>query len=126
MTLGPFDFVNSINTSKVDLMGEDPDAEKKYSSYLTNKALSYFNDTIAHANRMNMNYHLDNKLQFHYYLNIIRPRNRRSKWHKKIENDDLDIVQKYYGYNTKKAQQALLILSPDQIDTIRKRINGWS
>ncbi len=127
MTLGPFDFVNSINSSfKEDLMKDDPEFEKKYNPYLTNKALSYFNDTLGHANRMNMLYHLDNKLQYHYYLNIIRPRNRRSKWYKKIDTTDVEVVQKYYGYNTKKAQEALSILSPDQIAIIRKRINGWS
>ncbi len=127
MTLGPFDFVNSINSSfKEDLMKDDPEFEKKYNPYLTNKALSYFNDTLGHANRMNMLYHLDNKLQYHYYLNIIRPRNRRSKWYKKIDTPDVEVVQKYYGYNTKKAQEALSILSPDQIAIIRKRINGWS
>lgn len=127
MGLGPFDFVESINSKeKKDLMKDDPEAEKKYSSFMANKAFSYFNDTIEHANRMNMLYHLDNKLQYHYYLNIIRPRQRRSKWYKKIDTPDLELIQQYYGYNAKKAQEALSILSPDQIKTIRKRLNGWS
>lgn len=125
--MGPFDFVNSINSSsKTDLMKDDEDAEKLYSPYLTNKALSYHQDTIAHANRMNMNFNLDNKLQYHYYLNIVRPRNRRSKWYKKIDSPDLEIIQQYYGYGPKKAEEALSVLSPDQINTIRKRIKGWS
>jgi hypothetical protein len=125
--MGPFDFVESINSrEKKDILLEEPELEKKYSSFLTNKALSYFNDTIGHANRMNMLYHLDNKLQYHYYLNIIRPRIRRSKWYKKVDIPDLELIQNYYGYNVKQAQEALSILSPDQINIIRKRLNGWS
>lgn len=107
-------------------MGDDEEAEKAYSPFLTNKALSYFNDTLDYANVMNMQSHLDNKLQYHFLLNIIRPRKRWSKWHKKLENADLEIVQRYYGYNPKKAQEALSVLSPDQINEIRKRIEGWS
>lgn len=125
--MGPFDFVESINSrEKKDILLEEPELEKKYSSFLTNKALSYFNDTLGHANRMNMLYHLDNKLQYHYYLNIIRPRIRRSKWYKKVDIPDLELIQNYYGYNAKQAQEALSILSPDQINIIRKRLNGWS
>jgi hypothetical protein len=127
MELGPFDFVNAINSKeKTDLMADNEEAEKKYSPFLTNRAMSYFNDTIGHANRMNMLYHLDNKLQFHFYLNIVRPRVRRSKWHKKIENTDLEIIQQYYGYSSTKAKEALSVLSPDQINEIKIRINGWS
>jgi len=124
--MGPFDFVNSINTSKKDLIEEDPKLEKEYSPFLTNKALSYFTDTIGHANYLNMNSHLDNKLQYQYLLNIVRPRKRFSKWVKKLENPDLDIIKQYYGYNDKKATEALSVLSPDQINDIKRRLNGWS
>lgn len=125
--MGPFDFVNAINSSKKeDLMLEGEEAEKAYSPYLTNKAMSYTHDTIGHANMMNMNFNLDNKLQFHYFLNIIRPRNRRSKWFKKVENPDLDVIKQYYGYGDKKAEEALSVLSPDQINEIKTRLTGWS
>lgn len=126
--MGPFDFVNSINSvKKEDLMADDEAAEKDYSPFLTNKALSYFNDTLGFANVMNMNYHLDNKLQYHYLLNITRPRVRRAKWHKKLaENTDLEIIQQYYGWSTKKAQEALKVLLPEQINDIKTRIKGWN
>lgn len=125
--MSPFDYVNSINsTAKEDLMGNDENKEKEYSPFLTNKSLSYFNDTIGHANLMNMNWHLDNKLQYHYLLNIVRPRARRSKWHKKLqENGDLEIIQQYYGYNIKKAQMALSIITLDQLMEIKKRVKGY-
>ena len=49
----PFDFVNSINFNKHDLMtGTENDelAEKSYVPFLTNRSLSYFTDTILYAN----------------------------------------------------------------------------
>jgi len=36
---------------------------------------------------------------------------------------DLELVKKYYGYSTEKAQQAMRILSNDQIDYIRKKLD---
>ena len=36
----------------------DTIAEKEYSSFLTNRALSYFSDTIGYANEMNQRHHV--------------------------------------------------------------------
>ena len=77
--MSPFDFLNAINDNKQDLM-IDPDNEKKYVPFVVNRTLSYFPDTVHLANAMNQYHHLDNKLQFHFFLNIIRKRKRFSKW----------------------------------------------
>jgi len=58
--LTPFSFVNEINIGKRDIMrdqnGEHSDLlEKVYSPYITNRSLSYFNDSVLHANEMNKN-----------------------------------------------------------------------
>lgn len=122
----PFDFVNAINLNKRDLMtGTENDelAEKGYVGFIVNKSLSYFPDTVMYANEMNINHHLDNKLQFHYLLNSVRPKKRFSKWVKKQEDNDLDAVIQYYGYNREKAEQALSLLSPEQLEQIRQRLN---
>jgi len=59
--MSPFDYVNSINYTKKDIM-EDDVAEKTYVSFMVNRSLSYFSDTVALANEMNRYHHLDNKL----------------------------------------------------------------
>lgn len=122
----PFDYVNSINFKKKDLMtGSENDelAEKQYVPFIVNKSLSYFPDTIMYANKMNVNHHIDNKLQFHYLLNSIRPGKRFSKWVKKQEDNDLETVMEYYGYNRTKAESALALLSPVQLEQIKNRLN---
>jgi hypothetical protein len=118
----PFDFTNSINQSKTDLMrgtANDKLAEKSYSPFLTNRALSYHNDTVFFANEMNTRHHLDNLLQYDFLLNIIRPKKRYAKWEKKDNDGDVLIVKEYFGYNDTKARQALAILTPEQLTTIR-------
>ena len=122
----PFDFVNSINSSKKNLMkGTENDqlAEKTYSPFLTNKALSYFQDTIQLSNMMNCNHGLDNKLQYLFLINIVLPSKRFSKWVKKDKDSDLELVMSYYGYNRQKAKAAIKLLSPDQMKTIKNKLD---
>ena len=122
--MSPFDFVTAINSSKKNLINEDPALEKEYNPFLTNKALSYFTDTIMDANQMNMHHGLDKKLQFDYLINIVRPGKRFSKWAKKVENNDRDIVKTYYGYNDRNAEVALSLLSAEQLKIIREKLEN--
>lgn len=121
----PFEYLNAINSTKKDLMtGSENDelAEKNYVPYITNKTLSYFPDTIMYASAMNLHHGLDNKLQFHYLINSIRPRKRFTKWVKRQEDNDLDAIAEYYGYNRQKSEQALTLLSPDQLKIIKNKL----
>jgi len=123
--MNPFDFVNSINHSKKDLMtGTENDelVEKSYAPFLVNRSLSYFTDTILYANEINQYHNIDNKLQFHYLLNSIRPQKRFAKWAKKQDSGDLEAVKEYYGYNNEKALQALSLLSTVQIEEIKNQL----
>jgi hypothetical protein len=120
--MSPFDFVTAINTTKKNLIKEEPDLEKEYNPFLTNKSLSYFTDTIMDANLMNMHHGLDKKLQFDYLINTIRPGKRFSKWAKKVENNDREIVKTYYGYNDRNAEVALSLLSTDQLKIIKSKL----
>lgn len=120
--MSPFDYLNSINHSKKDVMIDDL-TEKSYNSFMINRSLSYFPDTVQFANLMNRYHHTDNKLQYHFLINIIRKRKRFSKWFKTETESDIEVVKKYYGYSNEKARQALPLLSPDQIKIIRQKVD---
>lgn len=120
--LSPFDYVNSINFTKVDLMIDDI-AEKQYNSFIINRSLSYFPDTVAIANEVNRYHHLDRKLQYDFLINIIRKRKRFSKWNKPDLDNDTEVVKEYYGYSNEKARQILNLLSSDQIEELRKKVS---
>lgn len=118
----PFDYITSISQSKNDMM-EDEQGEKDYNAFMVNRGLSYFPDTILYANEMNRMAHIDNKLQYAYLINTIRSRKRFSKWVKKKEDSELEAVMRCYGYNIDKAKSALSILSPDQVKTIKEKLD---
>ena len=117
------DYLNSINQSKEDLMKDDPGWEKNYPSYVINKCMSHHIDTLAFSNEMNRYPNLDKLLQYSFYLNTVRPKKRFSPWSKKQTVKDLDLVKSYYGYSNEKAIQALRILSPNQLNYIREKLN---
>tara|TARA_Y100000114_G_scaffold43094_1_gene38508 strand:- start:719 stop:1123 length:405 start_codon:yes stop_codon:yes gene_type:complete len=119
------DYLNSINLNKKNLMDEDSDPawKSKYPAYIINKCMSHHMDTVMYANEMNQYSFLDSKMQYDFYIHIVRPKRRFSPWGKKQKIDDLDLVKRYYGYSTDKAIQALRILSPNQIDYIKDKLN---
>ena len=118
------DYLNAINHKKEDLMdSEDMFWEKKYPTYIVNKALSSFPECLLYANEMNKMHHLDKKLQFQFFLNSIRPKKRFSKWLRSSKIKNLEYVKEYYGYSNEKARQALEILNDDQLEEIKTIMN---
>ena len=113
------DWLHSINFSKEDLR-EDI---RSYPPYIVNRCLSSHVDSIMFSNEMNLNHHLSKDMQYKFYLNSLRKRKRFSPWIKKDKVENLDIVKRYYGYSNEKASQALKILSKQQLDYIKQRLD---
>lgn len=118
----PFDFLNAVNYNKTNII-EDSDnpelAESLYPPFLVNRGLSYFTDTILYANEMNIRHQCDHKLQFDFYLNTIRKRKRFSKWFKKEQDENLDVIMSHYDYSYEKAKQVISLFSEQQIQQMR-------
>ena len=119
--MNPFEFVKAINYTKKDIMIDDL-AEEEYKPFLINRALSYFPDTVLYANEMNQNSHLNSRLQFDFFINIIRKRKRFSPWLKASEVENLDVIKEYYGYSDEKAKSVLSLFNNKQIEDLKKRI----
>tara|TARA_B100001029_G_C15063361_1_gene460700 strand:+ start:5569 stop:5952 length:384 start_codon:yes stop_codon:yes gene_type:complete len=117
------DWLNSINFNKDDLTSDDPDCIKEYPSYIVNRCLSGHLDTILYANEMNLHPNLDKDMQYQFFLNSLRKRKRFSPWLRKDKVDNLNIIKKYYGYSNEKALQALRLLTQQQLDYIKKRLD---
>ena len=119
--MNPFDYVKAINSTKKNIMVDDI-SESEYQAFVINRSLSYFPDTVLYANEMNLNSHLPARLQFDFFINIIKKRNRFSKWFKPTEIQSIDIVKEYYGYSDEKAKSVLSLLNNKQIENLKKRI----
>ena len=120
--MSPFDYLKAINETKEDIMLTSQD-EKKYAPFIVNRGLSFFMDTIFQANEVNVHFHLDYRLQFDYLLNSVRKKRRYSKWLKPEKLSDMDIVKEYYGFGNQKAKDALSILTKEQLDYIKDKLN---
>ena len=114
--------LNAINYDKTPLL-DDELAEKEYVPFVVNRSLSYFPDTLLHANQMNYCNHLTKKMQFDYLRFSIRPRKRFSKWVKSDNDKNLELVKEYFGYSNERAKEALRVLTDDQIEQIRLFFN---
>lgn len=124
--MNPFDFVNAINYTKIDVIStsENPEkAEKLYNPYLVNRGLSYFQDTVLYCNEMNLRHHMDKKLQFDFLLNSIRKNKRFSKWHKAEVDEDTQLISDYYKCNIRKAKEIQSILSTDQLRELKQKMH---
>ena len=124
MAMKPFDFVNDINYKKKDLLKDDIDnqLENEYKPFLVNRSLSFNFDTILQANEMNVRTHLDNKLQYHYLLNIIRPKNRFGRWLKAEKYEAIDLIVEYYGYSLQKAREVVDIFTDEDLSTLKQKL----
>ena len=114
----PFDFVKSINYKTgylEDLVGYNP--------YLTNACFSMHMDTIMLAEEMNQAHWLDPMLQYDFYYYGVR-RGKRFGFPKKQEvEDNVQLVMDYYKYSHSKALEALEILTDEQLDFMRQKLD---
>lgn len=122
--LGIFDFFTDITDSKVNLMkGLSEEHHDAYKPYNMNKFLSQSADSLLYVNDMNGLPHLPIVLQYDYFINSIRRRNRRpEKWLvDSFEFDNLKNIKEYFNYSNQKAKDALLLLDESEIEYIRSK-----
>lgn len=112
----------SITTRKTHLL-ETMGSEKEYVPFVVNKALSAYIDCILHTNAINRFPSLDKKLQYDYYFHAIQAKKRPFvPWNKKeVKSEDLEAIQTFYSFSATKANEALKLLSEDQLKTIREK-----
>lgn len=98
--------------------------EKSYSPFMVNKSLSAHVDCLHFANLMNLNHHLDKKLQYDFLFHSIKKYKRKyQKWMKYNETSDIALVKEYYNYSTPKAKQVLHLLSKEQLRYISEKLD---
>lgn len=119
-SISPFEFIKTINMTKDDIMVDDI-AEKDYNSFVINRSLSYFPDTVLAANAVNQHHHMDARLQYDFLRTIVRKRKRFSKWDKPTTHQNLKYIKEYYGYNDEKSLVALKVLTDEQVKVIKHR-----
>ena len=116
--MNPFEFIKSINETKKDIMVDDV-SEKGYNPFIINRNFSHFNDTVLYANEMNRYHHLDHRLQFDFFINIIKKKKRWSKWIKPQDINNLELIKQHYGYSNDKAKSVLQLFNNEKIEELK-------
>jgi len=119
--MNPFEYLGAITATKKNIMEDDID-EKGYNAFIVNRSLSYFPDTVLLANEMNVNHHIDSRLQFDFFLNIVKKRKRFSKWTKASDIENLEVIKEYYGYSNEKAKSVYNLLSKSQVQMLKSKL----
>ncbi len=115
-----FDILNSLHDKKTNFSSND-EVMSLYNSWIIDRGMSLFPETIFYSNDMNISYELTNKMKYDYYFYSVRQGKRYCKWPKKLDkSDDFSLIKQYYKYNDQKASEALKVLSKEQIETLRK------
>ena len=117
----PFDFVKSVSYDKKDLMVDEVE-EKAYQPFLINRALSYHQDSVFLTNEMNVRHGVDNRLQYMFFLNTLRKRQRFSQWQKPYISKKLDTIKEYYQISTREAKDYVELLSDKQLRDLKNRM----
>lgn len=118
-----FDYVKSINDTKVDMSDLDT-FESDYNTFVVNRAIAQTRDGIFFANEMNKNASLGKELNYKFYLNIVSSGKRYASWPKKIKVDEnIVLVSKYYNVSIEKATEYMALLNEDQLKVIQEALD---
>jgi hypothetical protein len=120
--MNPFDIVASVSHTKTRVISAEN--ESNYNAFMVNRALSYYPDTILHAQEMNFNHHLDGLLQYDYLMNSLRKKKRFSKWFKREKSETLDAVMRKYNCSYRKAVEISMVLNDDQLSEIKRTMTN--
>ena len=101
----------------------DEKSEKDYVPFIVNRGLGYFSDTVLLANEMNVNCHIDDKLQYDFLKGTVKKRKRFSKWLKSEDDRKINIIKEYFGYSTSVAKQCADLFDEEQINHLEKQLS---
>ena len=117
MAISLFDYVKSIDNKTEQLPIDD------YNAFLVNRALSFGYDTVLFSNELNLNPSISNQMAYDFLYYGIPKKRRYSKWQKRDEIKDLDVIKDYYNISFTKAIEYSKILTTEQITELKQRLD---
>lgn len=121
---GLFDYLESINAHKVDLM-VDEISEKAYDAFMVRRGLGMSKETIFLAARMNELHNLDDYMQYQYLLATVPKKKRFNKWAKKSPvSEDIKLIARHYEVNMVVASSYRKLMSEEQMEALIEMKKG--
>jgi len=121
--VSPFIWIDALCQKTGDPMEEH--GELAYPAFMVNRAMSQYQDCILYAAEINLYKDLDNRYAYDFYMNAIRKKKRFASWGKKKTGEgEVLAIMEHYGYSRIKAEEALRVLTEDQVSYIMEYENG--
>ena len=125
--LSPFTFIKNLSDkSGGHLLSDTHEGElneKSYSPFIVNRGMSMHRDLALWANQMNINSHLEDRLQYDFFFHGIRQQKRNAPWIKRGKEEYLPAVQRFFEYSPQKSKE--LIKSGILTDEDLAKIQHW-
>lgn len=116
-------FFNAISFTKDMKQFTDGEIEADYKPFIINRMVSGYRNLVLFAEEMNVHHNISKKDHLFLYMNMIPKKKRRTLWANKIKNEDIALIMEYYNISYEKAECYMRILTPEQVDHIKHRIN---
>lgn len=125
--LSPFTFIKNLSDkSGGHLLSDTHEGElneKSYSPFIVNRGMSMHRDLALWANQMNINSHLEDRLQYDFFFHGVRQQKRNAPWIKRGKEEYLPAVQRFFEYSPQKSKE--LIKSGILTDEDLAKIQHW-
>ena len=125
--ISPFTFIKNLSDKSgghmLDDTHEGEHNEKSYSPFIVNRGMSMHRDLALWANQMNINNHLEDRLQYDFFFYGIRQQKRNAPWVKRGKEEYLPAVQRCFEYSPQKSKE--LIKSGILTDEDLAKIQHW-
>ena len=103
-----FEIMNNIFEKTGGFLPKE--ALTSYSNFMSNRALSQYQETIFFANELN-GLSLEKDQHYAFLFHAITKKKRFAKWNKNEDpKSDIELIQEYYGYSYHKAKEVLPLL----------------
>ena len=119
MSSNPFDWLNNINGSTTSIW-EEGISDKEYNSFMINRGLSQFRDTVLFSQMMNeKSQYLSPKMQYDFYrLGITHKKKRFAKWHKPEKLEEIEKLSNHFGINKRVMENYVSLMSKTDYATL--------
>ena len=117
--MNPFDVINMVCAEK------DPQwssvGDKEYNSFLINRGISMFSDTVMLAAEMAIRHTCPVEWQFEFYKNAITPKKKRfAKWYKPEKDELIDLIMDSYQVTRSKATAMALLFNDENVTKLKE------
>ena len=117
-------FFGAISASKDLEQFTQGEIDKDYKPYVVNRMVAGYKELVMFADELNIRPNIAKIDQMELYKLLIPKSKRRALWSNPRKNEDREVVMNYYNISQDKAAPYMRILSRDQIQVLRERLNN--